>query len=326
MNKHSLTDISIALKKEKEQIKSSRKTANNKTITTNSHTEHAQLIFPDVHYKPTKSDKAFQWYFNGFIVKLDRSLLIVDPGADFYTRFTNMGLDLNDVGAIFVSHEHIDHAASLSVLVDMLIRLGKPLDLIMPKDCLKTRLSTYLADEILSGSTNINLVLLTRTNHELSANLKFIALSEMRVIRHLHTARQTFGFTLKVSDETIAYISDTGYATKLITDKGVYAPDEVQGKLIKIGAKHSSLKRNYSSASHAVVNINDIAYSRHAKYHLTAWDVQDIFLNSSLKHLYIQHQPPINVRGEPNNINFCEFFAEEKYVAEMPFGEIKDVL
>ena len=279
------------------------------------------LHFPKVCYKQTVTDHSFQWYFNGFIVGIGESLGVVDPGVDFYTRFTQAGLDLNDVIAIFISHEHIDHTASLLVLVDMIVRLGKPIDLIMPEDCLKSRLPDYLRDEILRGKTNINLILLTNENFSDKVQYNSPLLDGLSFVKLYHSALETFGFSLKIGKQSFVYVSDTGYAEEIETSAGLFPPSGVKGDVRKITVKHGDIKEAVSGATHAVVNINDIAYSRHARTHLTAWDVQDIFAGTNLVCLYLQHQFPYNIHDEDNSIDFCDFFADQPYEVHMPYGE-----
>lgn len=326
MNRHQLSEDNQFLKEEKDKLKKIIKEKNERNNTKKTQINSVQFIFPNIEYKPNLTDRVFQWYFNGFIVDFDGKLLIVDPGADFYTRFSKMDLDLNDVAALFISHEHIDHTASLPVLVDMLLRLGKPIDLIMPEACLKTRLPAYLAEEITSGKTRVNLVLLSEQHHLIPQEVHLSPLQTMKIIPLFHTSPQTYGFTIEIDKSVVAYISDTGYATEIITDEGEFRPGEAKGKFKQIKSKHLSIKNAYQHSTHAVVNINDIAYSRHASAHLTAWDVIDIFDNSSLRQLYLQHQYPYNVRGADNSKSFCEFFEGEDYEVDMPFGEIKRVL
>jgi phosphoribosyl 1,2-cyclic phosphodiesterase len=311
MTRDEAVELSKTLKQEKDDLKKLYSDGNSSIKEKESYST-VELIIPATAYKPTKVDWSFQQYFNGFVLAFDGELMIIDPGADFYSRLTQSNLNINDTRAIFVSHKHIDHLADLPLILDMLIKLSRPVDLIMSQDTFDEVLSDFLKEQLTEGRHNINLILITVTDFEVSPKVKWNALRTLKIVSLYHSAPQTFGFRVKHEDKEFLYISDAGYSKQIETEKGIFEPNQAEGNFKRIVSKHDSLREFAQSADIAVININDLFYNRHAHTHLIGWDVIDIFKDSRLKRLVLQHLSPYNARGESNEEIYTSFFARRK--------------
>lgn len=317
MTRDEAVQLSKVLKQEKDDLKKFYSDGNSEIKEKDSYSK-AELIIPATVYKPTKVDWSFQQYFNGFVLAFGEELMIIDPGADFYSRLTQSGLNINDTRAVFVSHKHIDHLAGLPLILDMLIKLNRSVDLIMSQDTFDEVLTDFLREQLAEGRHNINLILITASDYEVASKVKWNALRSIQLVSLYHSAPHTFGFRVKHDEKEFLYISDAGYSKQIETDKGIFEPNQAEGNFKKIVSKHDSLREFAQSADIAIVNINDLFYNRHAHTHLIGWDVIDIFKGSRLKKLVLQHLSPYNARGESNEEIYTSFFAEEKYDCILP--------
>ncbi len=307
---------SIALKAHKEELKRTFIARNNDEQSTSSRDNNV-LVFPAMAHIDTQVDWSFQWYANGFLLSTPTGNLLVDPGLDFYSRLTQSGYTINETSAIFISHKHVDHISELPILIDMLLRLGRKLDLIMPQEAFNKVLPDYLR-EILSAGSTINLILVSGKNQDISENISWLPLKSMCLVKLSHSARQTFGFKLKIGHQQLLYISDTGYAKLVKTDQGVFSSDATTGNFLTIAAKRSYIKKFAASATLAVVNVNDLSYNRHSYTHLSGFDIVDIFQNSALQQLILQHVSPYDSHGNDSKELYQTFFAGEPYSMIIP--------
>ena len=315
ITKNKLNSQSIKLKQKKDLIKNSRYNPNYKKT---NQISKLKIIFPKLINRTDSKDSALQWYFNGFVISINGRLLVVDPGVDFYARFKKAGLNLADIAVIFISHDHIDHSASLHALLDMLLRINNKIDLIITKDCYRTRVPYYLKKLL---KNNINLILIDNNNYSEKKNYMNEYFKKINFIRLFHSSRQTFGFKINFNKESVVYISDTGYAGKVFTNSGEYIPEKTEGIITKVLPKHTSIKNYCKDVTIGIVNINAISYSSHSKFHLSAWDVLNIFSESKLKQLLVQHQYPFDLDGKSNGKIFKQFFKDEKYKTMLPLNK-----
>jgi len=274
-----------------------------------------QVIIPRCLFDASKELQADQWYFNGFVIKLGEKLIIVDPGVDFYSRFSKTGLSIMDVECVIITHGHIDHTGSVDIIVEKLLRnKSKKIDLFVSQDAFEQKISRYYQEKLLEKE-HISVVRLNDDN----VNLKFETLGhKLEFVKLHHSVKDAFGFKIDIGTEKIGYVSDTGYAIKVKTNKGVFASQLAEGDFEEIIEKHEYIKYFFQDVGLTVLNMNDLQYNRHSKYHLSGWDVLDIFKNSKLKKLVLHHLSLINVDGEDSNYLNKLFFADQSYEICLP--------
>lgn len=61
----------------------------------------------------------------GFFLKWKGYGVVIDPGISFMENMHIAGLNINDINAIFVTHNHIDHNGDLSTIDDLASQFGK---------------------------------------------------------------------------------------------------------------------------------------------------------------------------------------------------------
>jgi ribonuclease BN (tRNA processing enzyme) len=281
--------------------------------------EFKGVIIPSIVHLPSRVDQAMQWYFNGFLLSFGDGILIVDPGVDFYSRFTTTGFTIKDVRAIFVSHQHLDHCGDLTIFIDMAVKTKIKLDLIVPINVVDDILSSYYT-KLVNEAENINLVVMDENNLQPNITLQLASVANLHPIRLFHSVAHTFGFSLTHDESRIVYISDTGYAKSVQTTEGPMSPVEVGADFKYIIEKYDSLEEATRNATMVICNINDLFYNRHSLTHLSGWDVKDMLASSMAEKLLLQHLSPYDVHGQNSNGLYAQFFEGEAYKCIVPSG------
>ena len=273
-----------------------------------------KIIIPGYNFRPGADLQSDQWYFNGFVIELGGNYLVVDPGVDFYSRFINAGLDPLRTSGIFVSHAHIDHTGSLEMFLEKTYRnQSKEISVFITQTGFND-LRVYHKEQ-LENKKHIKLYLVSEADH--SRPFKWQG-NDLKLVTLRHSIQDTFGFTISLKNKEIGYLSDTGYASLVKTQQGTFKPEEIEGEFVEILEKNDSIKEAYKDAEVVVVNINDLQYNRHSQYHLSGFDVRDIFTGAKLKHLIIHHLSPINADGEDSNYLYKLFFRSQSYQVKVP--------
>jgi len=311
MNRHFFATCAKELRDKKDRLKEKIKTG-----VLDIKRSKLRIIIPRQLFTPSPELQASMCYFNGFIIDYNGDLIVVDPGVDFYSRFTSTGLSATNIRALVISHCHIDHLDSLPVFMEKMLRnKSKKLDVFCSRYAYETKVPAYLRESV-RKSAHINLFLLSDEKKQVS--FKILGDYSIKFISLYHGDPDTFGFKTCLSNKKLAYLSDTGYAIKIKTTTGVYSPEKARGEFVSILKRHQYIKSFLSDVDIAIVNINDVPYNRHSKYHLSAWDVLDIFKGSKIRKLVLQHLLPVNVEGEDSNYLFKLFFRGEKYQTFLP--------
>ncbi len=311
MDKNNLIIISRGLYKKEQILKESFKSGK----ITEKISGH-EIIIPKLLFETSLELQIDQWYFNGYIINLKGKLIVVDPGVDFYSRFTSTGLSVNDIRVLIITHNHIDHTASLQIFLEKILKnKSKEITVFSSKDAFDTKVPDYYKTA-LSNAKHVTLNLLS--DSQMVYNDKILSEYKISFLSLFHSCPDTFGFKLEVNKKIIGYVSDSGYAIKIKTDTGVFNSNETIGNLISIEEKHQYIADFFKNADLAVVNINALEYNKHSKYHLSGWDILDIFKKSQVKQVILQHISPINVDGEDSNYLFKLFFKDEEYQLILP--------
>jgi len=276
-----------------------------------------RVVIPPLVHKSSLENKSDKWFFNGFIIDLYGDFLVVDPGVDFYSRFTKTGLDLMNVKTVIVTHGHTDHVASLPVLIEKLLRdKVTKRQFFIPETAFENGLSRYHQDK-LKKSKNIELILLKGRKRR---SLTLISKHKIEFIPLYHSNKQTFGFKIKHREGFFGHVGDTGYSILIETNKGIYSPESTRGEFERIVKRHKYLKDFYRECNIVAVNMNDLHYNRHSKYHLSGWDVRDLFSNTSVRKLVLLHLSPDNAVGINVNEIYTAFFKGEPYEVFVPLS------
>jgi len=311
MNKKDLIDFSVELRRKKDKAKEFVKSGqlNEKQV-------KCRIIIPKQLFDTSLELQSDQWYFNGFIIDCEGKLIVVDPGVDFYSRFSSTGLQINDIQALIVTHGHIDHTASLQIMIEKLLRnKSKRIDIFISQDAYNSKVPSYYHEQ-LSKSEHIKVVILSDNRGCLQDEI--LGKYKIEFLPLFHSCPDTFGFKMNINGKKLGYIADTGYSIKIKTTLGVYCPNEFVGKFISIEEKHTYIRDFFSDVEANIVNINDIEYNRHSKYHLCARDVEDILKGTKTQQLILQHISPVNIEGEDSNYLYKLFFKDEPYQVVLP--------
>lgn len=182
------------------------------------------IIVPGISRRRSIVDGAMQWYFNGFLLAYRDGLLLVDPGVDFYTRFSTTGYTVKDIRGIFVSHEHIDHCGDLLVFIDSVAKTHTKIDMFIPINVVNNILPPHYVS-LVNTCENINLIVMRESDTTRSQPL-WPQLASLEIVPLRHSVSNTFGFKVRLNHTLVAYVSDTGYALTVKTSAGTFSPEE----------------------------------------------------------------------------------------------------
>lgn len=261
-----------------------------------------------------------KWLYNGFVLRINNSLVIVDPGVGFYSRFVTSGLSLGQVNALILSHKHLDHSNDLLVLLEMIAKYRyAKLEVSLPSD-FYSELPEYYKKLI--REKKIKVRLLESDNHQFNFNFYK---TKIEFIRLHHSVKYTYGFKMTIGNKKLSYLSDTGYSILVKTNKGKYKPDEVVGQVESIDKKHDYIEKFYSDSDYLIANINDLHLNRHSAFHLSGYDLLDLLKNSKIRTLILQHLATLNAHGKDSNYIYKLFFKDQKYSVIIPNNQLIEI-
>lgn len=140
----------------------------------------------------------------GIIVDADGTQIHIDPGPGSLVRAKQFNVDVTKTKIILVSHEHLDHANDLNVIIDAMTKGGfaKKGVLITTKAVVETALTKYhkdCLDEVVvlepGKSKEIDGIKITATKTKDHAD--------------------AIGFKIQTKKFTLGYTADTGYFAEL---------------------------------------------------------------------------------------------------------------
>lgn len=276
----------------------------------------AKIVIPPIVADNSLEMRSDQWWFNGFLICKQNGITLVDPGIDFYTRFTKTKYSIFDIRTIVVTHGHSDHISSLPIFIEKLSRdKTNKVDVFISDFAYENELSGYMK-KLLGNDEKFNLVKISDNDHQ--AKYKTQVGDEIEFVKLFHSIQDTFGFKVKIDGRLVGYVSDTGYAIRVKTNKGVFNSEEADGDFEEIVEKHNYIKDFYSDVDVVVVNANDLQYNRHSKFHLGGWDMLDLFKDGRLSVMVMHHIPPVNIEGEDTNMLYKLFLHGQHYKVYLP--------
>ena len=143
---------------------------------------------------------------NCYCISNGKVSLLIDAGIGCRTvkkRLAEYGVSLDDVAAVFITHDHIDHIRHLSVLME---RFGKPIYTTQPvhialdrHPCTKGCMSGYRKIIAKGEPCNINGVMVTPFEVQ-------------------HDASDTVGYHIEFGEEKFTLITDIGVVTDIVEE------------------------------------------------------------------------------------------------------------
>jgi len=146
----------------------------------------------------------------GFILEMNDTLLSIDPGPGAIVHSARMGLDLEKLEGVLLSHRHLDHCGDVNVMIEAMTHGGfhKRGSVFAPRQALYEDpvILRYLWDyastaEVLEGNSRY-------TCGKLGFHTS---------MPHRHGEAETYGFLFQGRDYTLGYLPDTRYFPELST-------------------------------------------------------------------------------------------------------------
>lgn len=249
-----------------------------------------KITFPAFAFKDDATYiRVFPWKYNGFILHLGSLIMVIDPGVDFLSRCIFSNINIMQPNTIFISHGHLDHYASASIMLEIMKseEKDKQIKFIASKEFYQQRvISEWHLNKKGDGLKNIKTI--TAIPNE---KIVFDAQTQLIPIPLIHTKKGTIGFIIFYKKIKIGYITDTGYTKQFKTNTGnIYrSGEEYEGEFEKIISKHEYIKEIYKNVDYLICNINDFIYTKHSKTHLSGYDIIDILKGSTAKECIITH-------------------------------------
>lgn len=147
----------------------------------------------------------------GTFIHLKGKNIILDPGPGTLVRCVNSNppIDLSNIDALILSHNHIDHSNDLNVIIDVITKGGiskkKPL-LFAPSECI------YEENRVLLNYLRnfVKIITLKPCTDYAIGDLKFST-----SIEHKHKAT-TYGIMFNLGGKKVSFIVDTQYFPELV--------------------------------------------------------------------------------------------------------------
>ena len=153
---------------------------------------------------------------NSTIVVSNNKKILIDLGItrkQIVENLNKMDIDILDLDAILITHEHTDHIKALPTMLkecQIPIYLSKgTLNSIydMYKASGKTKLIELIDKRFNEGS----IIILSRTNDSLFYNSFNIGSVYVDVLPAFHDAAETLGYVIHEGEKKLVYMTDTGY-------------------------------------------------------------------------------------------------------------------
>lgn len=144
----------------------------------------------------------------GIILKMDDTLLSIDPGPGAIVHGIQQGLNLHELQGILLSHRHLDHCGDVNVMIEAMTRGGYHHEGVVfaPGQAL------YEDPVVLRYLWNY-----VETVQQLEPEREYCCgnLSFETSMPHRHQGAETYGFLFHGSRLKVGYLPDTGYFPEL---------------------------------------------------------------------------------------------------------------
>jgi ribonuclease BN (tRNA processing enzyme) len=148
----------------------------------------------------------------GIIIEYNDDSLYLDPGPGTLVRARQYGINLRNLTAILISHNHMNHANDVNAVISSMTNGG--LD---PKGVLIGNKTLFKGNEFSEPYLRERYKEYLEKSIELKRNQK-VGINDFNIqaLETFHTEPDAIGFKIKTNDFTIVYSGDTAYDKKLI--------------------------------------------------------------------------------------------------------------
>ena len=141
---------------------------------------------------------------NCFFIQSDNTKLLIDAGVSckkIVTSLSNLNVDINDINAILVTHEHIDHTKGLSAISN---KYNIPIYL---------NAKTFAALNDMSNKINIDHIILFKTTERFKIGDLYVSSFPIP-----HDAADPCGFNIYCNNKKISVATDIGYVSEKLLE------------------------------------------------------------------------------------------------------------
>jgi len=195
----------------------------------------------------------------GLWLNLSGTEILVDPGPGCIVQSTKRKLRADKLGAIIVSHRHLDHSADVNIMIEAMTKGGLKRHgwLFAPADALETEpvIFSYLKDylegvEVLQEGRSYSI-----------GNVSFDT-----PIRHIHPV-ETYGIIFRTAEHTFSYIADSRYFDGLCQS---YGGDLLIINVVRLETDHPYDHLSVPDAEHIIMELKPkVAILTH--FGMTVW-------------------------------------------------------
>ncbi len=195
----------------------------------------------------------------GLWLNLSGTEILVDPGPGCIVQSTKRKLKADKLGAIIVSHRHLDHSADVNIMIEAMTQGGFKRRgwLFAPADALETEpvIFSYLKDylegvEVLQEGRSYSI-----------GNVSFDT-----PIRHIHPV-ETYGIIFRTAEHTFSYIADSRYFDGLCQS---YSGDLLIINVVRLETDHPYDHLSVPDAEHIIMELKPrVAILTH--FGMTMW-------------------------------------------------------
>ncbi|MEW6522940.1 MAG: MBL fold metallo-hydrolase [Bacillota bacterium] len=226
----------------------------------------------------------------GFLLRMDGTLVHFDPGPGALVHAARAGLDLRNLDAVYVSHDHTDHAADAGGVVEAMTHL------------MSRRKGVLLAGPVSLGPEGM----ISRFHQGVSDEhegyregpAQVVALSAGRAVGignlsvvpvPAYHSRDNFGCVVSGGALTVGYTSDTGYIRSYVSRDGQVKSVDYRAlhDFEAVAAYHHDVKEAYQNVNVLVANTS--YFNMFANRQLTVLGLIHLLEGSTVKLAVITH-------------------------------------
>jgi phosphoribosyl 1,2-cyclic phosphodiesterase len=244
----------------------------------------------------------------GFFIELPEVRMYVDPGPGALSHARALGLPLEDLDAVYVSHGHTDHYTDAGAVVEcmcraMSVRRGL---LLAPRPVLDEGLVSAFhqgrrpESPYPGGPRTVALDASSEVELGDGAILRTVA---------AHHAGENYGFVLETPMLRVGYTSDTGYLLAYRNEAGERVAVEAARPILDFEAAvdvHLDLKAAFADVDVLVANVTFM--NHFASRQLTAVGLGDLLTGTAVGQAVITHlDPALSGDGEDRTPLLAEY-------------------